>query len=78
MLNLGVIHLEPNGFGPDRALALHWLLGAAWLGQGDAQALLRRLGHTGPFPPAVDHGLRMRPAPEGATGHSSLCGEPIA
>jgi TPR repeat protein len=74
MLNLGIALLQS---GRDPVQGRLWLERAAMLGVVHAQAMLRRVGHAGPFPAPVDHGLLMKPAPQGVRGHTYVCDEPL-
>jgi len=45
---------------------------------GLGRDMQRAFSWPGTFPAPVDHGLRMMPAPQGVSGHVTLCGAPIA
>jgi hypothetical protein len=76
MGNLGLSYL--NGRSRDLQKADEWMRRAAQAGHPNAQRYLRSKGITGPFPPAVNVGLVMIPAPKGVVGHTKECGLYVA
>jgi hypothetical protein len=72
MNNLGLSYL--NGRERDLRKADEWMRRAAQGGHPNAQRYLRSKGVPGPFPPAVNVGVTMTPAPKNAVGHTKECG----